>query len=236
MLRVPLRSGSAWFKACSAVQAFEPRLSAKLYLRWPDFGEILAYDEERAWLLLADAGVALREFANPPGAWLDALPLYAELQHGEAVYADEHVAHGAPSLPISTLPARYSELLNRGRPLEPDELARLAAFWPLFGQLCAELDAAGLPLTVQQDDLHMGSVYARDLRLRVLDWGDITAPRRLLGALGRWAGGPIRARPPCRQVRSRNRWARQREFLPPAEQTPFDAWFAHVLRPALRMK
>jgi len=57
VLRVPLAGGVAWFKACAPVQAFEPRLTAGLYTRWPDrVAEVLGYDEERAWLLLADAG------------------------------------------------------------------------------------------------------------------------------------------------------------------------------------
>ena len=36
VLRVPLAQGVAWFKACGPVQAFEPRLSAELFARWPD--------------------------------------------------------------------------------------------------------------------------------------------------------------------------------------------------------
>src|SRR5947208_17151765 len=34
--RVPLAGGVAWFKVCASVQAFEPRLSAELFSRWPD--------------------------------------------------------------------------------------------------------------------------------------------------------------------------------------------------------
>ena len=62
VLHVPLAGGSAWFKACSPVQAFEPRLSADLFRRWPDrVGEVLAYDSGVGWLLLADAGVPSSE-------------------------------------------------------------------------------------------------------------------------------------------------------------------------------
>ena len=61
VLRVPLADGVAWFKACAPVQAFEPRLTAELFTRWPDrVGEVLGHDEERAWLLLADGGHADR--------------------------------------------------------------------------------------------------------------------------------------------------------------------------------
>jgi hypothetical protein len=71
VLRVPLADGVAWFKACAPVQAFEPRLTAELFARWPDrVTEVLGHDEERGWLLLADAGTPIREFGNPPAAWL----------------------------------------------------------------------------------------------------------------------------------------------------------------------
>ncbi len=107
VLRVPLADGAAWFKACAPVQAFEPRLTAELCARWPDrVAEVIAHEEARAWLLLADAGTPIGAFGNPPEAWLAALPLYAELQHGEAPHADDHLAHGVPDLRLATLPER----------------------------------------------------------------------------------------------------------------------------------
>ena len=43
VLQVPIAAGIAWFKACAPVQAFEPRLSAGLFARWPDrVAEVLA--------------------------------------------------------------------------------------------------------------------------------------------------------------------------------------------------
>jgi hypothetical protein len=170
VLRVPLIGGAAWFKACSPVQAFEPRLSAELFARWPDrVSEVLAYDDRRAWLLLGDAGMPIGAHGNPPEAWLEVLPAYAELQGGEAAHAKDHIAHDVPSLPASRLPDRYAGLLEREMPLEPDELARLADFLPRYEQLCVELAAGGLPPTVQHDDLHMGHVYELNERLRLLD-------------------------------------------------------------------
>jgi hypothetical protein len=70
VLRVPLADGVVWFKACAPVQAFEPHLTAELFARWPDrVAEVPAYDEERAWLLLADAGRPVGRVGNPPEAW-----------------------------------------------------------------------------------------------------------------------------------------------------------------------
>jgi hypothetical protein len=173
VLRVPLADGVAWFKACAPVQAFEPHLTAELFARWPDrVAEVLGYDEECAWLLLADAGRPVGDFGNPPEAWLAALPRYAELQHGEATHTPEHLAHGVPDLRLATLPARYEELLRLELPLERDGICRLRDFAPRLGELCDELAAYGVPETIQHDDLHHANLYLGGRRLRVLDWGD----------------------------------------------------------------
>jgi hypothetical protein len=173
VLRVPLAEGEAWFKACAPVQAFEPRLTAELFARWSDrIPEVLAYDEERAWLLLADAGTPIRVLGNPSETWLAALPLYAELQRGEAAHTHEHLTRHVPDLRLATLPARYEDMLQRDLPLERDEIGRLRGFAPRFAELCTELAVHSVPETVQHDDLHMNNVYARGERLRLLDWGD----------------------------------------------------------------
>jgi hypothetical protein len=171
--RVPLAGGVAWLKACAPVQAFEPRLTAALSARWPDrMPEVLGYDEPRGWLFLADAGRPVETLGNPPEAWLAALPLYADLQRGEAAYVREHLAHGVPDLRLATLPVRYDELLRLDLPIEQEEIQRLRRFAPRFAELCDELAVHGLAETIQHDDLHHANLYAHDRGLRVLDWGD----------------------------------------------------------------
>lgn len=173
VLCVPLADGVAWFKACAPVQAFEPRLTAELFARWPDrVAEVLGYNEQRGWLLLADAGTPVGAAGNPPQAWLTALPLYAELQRGEAAYARDHLAHGVPDLRLVTLPARYRELVQLDLPLERHEIRQLRDFAPRFAGLCRELAAYHVPETIQHDDLHHANLYAHGSRVRVLDWGD----------------------------------------------------------------
>ena len=168
--RVPLAGdGAAWFKACGPVQAFEPRLTAALAARWPGcMPNVIAHDEERAWLLLADAGTPLMAFGDQLDAWLAILPLYAELQRGEAEHAGEHLDNGVPDRRLDALPEQYAALAARDLPLA----AELRAFAPRFTELCTELAAHGIPPTIQHDDLHAANVYARDGRLAVLDWGD----------------------------------------------------------------
>ena len=266
VLRVPLAGGVAWFKACAPVQAFEPRLTAALFARWPDrVAEVLGWDRQRAWLLLADAGTPLGAVGNPPRAWLEALPRYAELQRGEAAHAREHLAHGVPDLRVATLPARYEELLRPDLPLTDEERGRLRGFAPRFAQLCGELAAHQVPETVQHDDLHMANVYIRGGRLRVLDWGDASISHpfaslvvtfrfleqrnrlvpgdrwfaRLRDAyLEPWGGGLAGVFALALRVGAFAHtfaWTRQRDHLPEAARLEFDREFRVVLRRALAM-
>jgi hypothetical protein len=264
VLRVPLADSVAWFKACSPVQAFEPRLTAELFARWPDrVAEVLGHEEEPAWLLLADAGTPIGAFGNPPEAWLVVLPLYAELQRGEAAHTHEHLAHGVPDLRVATLPPRYDDLLQRHLPLERDEIDRLRAFAPRFTELCEELAAYDLPETVQHDDLHHANVYAQGERLRLLDWGDASISHpfaslvvtfRFLDEINKLApGDPWFARLRDAYLEPWGHsltgaftlairigsfahtfaWARQRDHLPEDARPEFDRWFATVLRRAI---
>ena len=264
VLRVPVADGVVWFKACAAVQAFEPRLSAALFSRWPDrVAEVLAHDEARAWLLLADAGAPIRELGNPPETWLLALPRYAELQRGESAHAHDHLAHGVPDLRVATLPPRFDALLRRDLPLEREEIERLRRFAPRFEELCAELAAYDLPDSIQHDDLHMANLYVKDERLRFLDWGDasISHPFASLVVTFRFLE-EFTELPPGDRWFARLRdaylepwgqalaevfelairvgafahviaWMRQRDHLPEQERPEFDRWFTVVLRRAL---
>ena len=150
------RIGDAWLKECMPVQAFEVPLATALARRWPDrVAAVLAADAERAWLLLADAGVPIRD------AWDAALPLYAELQQGETAHVDEHLASGVPDLRPLSLTLEYAHWAQ-GEP-------RLVPFVDRFNELCESLKRAP---TIQHDDLHESNMYARDGQIRVLDWGD----------------------------------------------------------------
>lgn len=173
MARVLTDDRTVWFKACNKVQAFEPRLTAELSRRWPGFvTEVLAHDEDRAWLLLGDAGTAVAKLANSPDVWLRALPRYAELQRGEVAHAGDHLEHGVPDLRVAKLPAAYAQLVALDLPLEPGELARMRAFEPEFDRLCAELAHEHPVASIQHDDLHLWNLFVDRQAIRVIDWGD----------------------------------------------------------------
>jgi hypothetical protein len=156
------RVGDVWLKECRPVQAYEVPLTAALASRRPDrLPPLLAADQAHAFLLLGDAGSPIASFGDVLDAWLEALPLYAELQQLETEHAADHLAAGVPDLRAHTLPERYDVWTER-EPL-------LAPFAPRFAELCASLTR---PPTVQHDDLHESNVYARSGRLVFLDWGD----------------------------------------------------------------
>jgi hypothetical protein len=168
VLRVPTEGGAVWFKRCKSIWAFEARLTAALAARWPDrVPGVLAHDEERAWLLLRDAGTQVERLPDAHEVWLHAIRLYAELQRGEAAYTDDHLAHGVPDQRTATLPAQYAEMLERDElPWRGDQRERLRRFERRFGDLCTDLGDAA---TIQHDDLHIYNVYDGP---RILDWGD----------------------------------------------------------------
>lgn len=170
---MPTAQGIAWFKACQPAQAFEPRLTAELFARWPDrVAHVLGHDAARGWMLTTDAGRSIGDLGNPPELWQRILPRYAELQRGERAHAKDHLDHGVLDLRVSVLPDRYAMLLSRDLPLEHDELATLRRFEPRFAELCAEVAAEHPGETIQHDDLHVNGVFIRDDVLRVMDWGD----------------------------------------------------------------
>jgi hypothetical protein len=265
VFRATQGAGIVWFKVCEPHQAFEVPLTASLSARLSTtVTEVLAYDVDRRWLLMADAGEPLRELGNPPGFWLEVLSAYARLQIGETEHAADHLEAGVPDRRLTELPARYDQLLAAELPLVPGETAALAAFGQRFATMCAELESHGIGATVQHDDLHMNNVYVKGSALRVLDWGDASISHpffslfetfRFLTEMNRlnpgdhWFGrlrdaylepwGPGHVETFDLALRLAGfahaiAWLDQRDALSAGDRPDFDKWFAVILRVALR--
>ena len=172
VFRVPVADDMVWFKACAPHHGFEVPFTASLSSRSSTVTQVLAHDVDRRWLLMADAGESLGALGNPPQRWVEVLPDYAQVQIIETAHADEHLARGVPDLRLARLPVLYEELMTATLPLDQAETADLAAIAPRMLGWCEELQGAGIPETVQHDDLHMNNVYLKGSVLRVLDWGD----------------------------------------------------------------
>ena len=265
ILRVPLRDEMAWLKVCRPVQRFEAGLTATLAARWPDrIAQVLAHDALRGWLLTSDAGDPLERLDNPPELWLSLLPMYAELQIGERDRVPHHLAAGVPDLRLERLPALYEDLVASPLPLDAGEMDLLKDFAPQFAQLCREL-ADELPTdSIQHDDLHHRSVFAKGSSLRILDWGDASIGhpffsllvtfqfleeqngllpsdpwfRRLRDAyLEPWGPGLEQAFEHAQRVglvAHALTWFRHRRAMPVGAWPPFDRAFPELLRTVLR--
>jgi hypothetical protein len=179
VLRVPTRGGPLYFKANHDALRHEAAIVELLSARRPDFvPPPLALDLDRGWMLMADAGLRLRELVEGERSldpWLKLLPLYAELQLEASDAVSELVALGTPDMRLDVLPAKFDRLLDEVSGLEdmPSgvvERARDRA--SSVGEMSEALHRYGIPETIQHDDLNDGQAYVLDGRPLLLDWGD----------------------------------------------------------------
>jgi Phosphotransferase enzyme family len=206
---VPTADGDVWFKACHPSHGFEPALTLELARLRPErITELLDFDLERAWMLTADAGTRLRELlavADDLARWEEVLPLYADVQLVTAGVVDRLLELGVPDDRLAGLPARFERVLgdrdvllvDREDGLDPGQLDSLRALVPDVERLCAELAAAGIPDTVQHDDLHDANVFVREDGYVLFDWGDscISHPFHTLAVTLRAAAWRFRLEP-----------------------------------------
>lgn len=189
-IRVPTKTGQVWFKACLDELAHEVGTLELLSARRPDLvPRVLASDRARGWLLLEDAGERMRELESRPGhleRWEEAVALYAQLQLEAAPDADDFAAAGVPDR-RGSVAAQLARVLEDERATKPKtdelddaEIDRLRALVPRLAAEEAELDALGLPYTIQHDDLHDANVFVRDGGYRIIDWGDACVTNPLL--------------------------------------------------------
>lgn len=171
VMRVPVATGTVWFKANHRPLRHEAALTALLSARVPErVPALIALDVESGWMLMADAGRRLREVVVEERSlerWHDVLAACARLQLACETDVPALLALGVPDRRLPTLPTAYRELLADledpdPRVPSPDDVAA----W------CEQLASYGVRETVQHDDLHDGQVFLGDGTHLLLDWGD----------------------------------------------------------------
>lgn len=176
VIRVPTASGNVFFKAVASSLRYEAALTALLSARRPDcVPPPLAVDPNRGWMLMEDGGTTLRELIAAERSlarWAEVLPLYATVQVDLSGAVDELLSLGVPDLRLDVLAASAEAMFEELADLPDDERRRLMESLPWVREACAELGAAGIPETIQHDDLHDAQIFVRDGRYRLLDWGD----------------------------------------------------------------
>jgi len=167
VLRQPTRAGDVYFKANLPALANEPGLTRLLHRIAPEHVlDVLADEPGEGWMLQAGGGptlASLLEGRHDPDRLERMLAVYAEVQVAAAGHVEELLAAGAPDRRLPRLRPLFEQLVGEDRP----GLLRLAA---RLGDLAAELDAYGLPATIDHSDLHSGNVLAPGGRYVVFDW------------------------------------------------------------------
>jgi hypothetical protein len=161
-----------------AAEAPVTRLLAERHPAWmPD---VIAIEAERRWLLMREApGQPLLERGDL-GRWEAAAAAIAGIQIAWAGATDALSALGVPRLTLRRLESEVAPLVDDAPALQPggeDSLtdAQVAALRARAGELqalCRELDAFGIPESIEHGDLWAANVFAGDRRLALLDWED----------------------------------------------------------------
>ncbi|MGC0327192.1 hypothetical protein RKD23_000182 [Streptomyces sp. SAI-170] len=180
---IRFRTGAAerdavWFKASAPAAGFEAALGGAL-AEWVP-GHVLtplAVDPVRGWSLLPDGGPLFRDVLDAgdagPADWLAAVEQYARMQRALVPYTDRMSELGVPSARTRHLPEIFDGLVENNPSLAPDTRRSLRAGRPRLLDWCAELDAIGVPDSLDHCDLHDGQVLAPGgARFTFFDWGD----------------------------------------------------------------
>ena len=169
-----------YFKAVWAPQRHEVQATALLACQTPrHIPSVVAVDEARGWMLLADAGDPLksRDAEIQVALLPDALRRYAEVQVASMPHVGNLLAAGVPDrrqlrADLHRLLAGYPT--GREDSLTEAELEELRAVVGRVESMERHL-AALTPTAVEHGDLHPGNIAvdAED-QARVFDWGDVS--------------------------------------------------------------
>jgi hypothetical protein len=193
VIRLPVRGGAVWLKSVGSGSAQEPALLADLAGWVP--GRVLpplAVDATRRLMLLPDGGPTLRATAASSAAeWEAMVAAYAQLQMDLVPHVDEMLAVGVPDLRPARLPQLVRDLLEDDDAMlldRPEGLTtavqdRIAGGLGTYAEDCRRLDDAGIPASLQHDDLHDNNVFVGPDGHRFFDWGDATVSHPFLSLL-----------------------------------------------------
>ena len=185
VLRQPTGAGDVYFKANLPALANEPGLTRLLHRIAPGHVlDVLADEPAEGWMLQADGGPTMRSRLDGVGdleRWERMLGVYAEVQVRAAAHTGELLAEGAPDRRLPELRGLFEGLVAGTQ----------ESMLPLSGriaELAGELDAYGLPATIDHSDLHAGNVLAPGDRYVIFDWheGAVTHPFFSMMVATRW--------------------------------------------------
>lgn len=176
--RVPVADGALWFKANPPRSGFEPALGAAL-AQWSarDAPPVRAVDTERAWAVTEDVGERLDALLKQdPDVTHLLLPMrrYARLQRLLSERVEDLLKLGVPDARPAKIPALFENVVAHAPSgmLDKDVVAKAEAKLPELAAWAEELEAIGVPASIDHQDLHAGNVLGQGPDARPFDWGD----------------------------------------------------------------
>lgn len=181
LLRARAAGETFYLKASPAMFAVETRLTQFLAERYPaHIPRLLAWDMERRWLLMHDMGGEKLGKTEDLAQQEEALRAYAEMQKEMTAEVARLLAMGCRDRRLEAFQAEAEAALTEtdwtrpGHPkgLTEEEAARLRALAPRLAALCDELEAFGLPATLDHGDLHLWNIVTAEGQSVFFDWSD----------------------------------------------------------------
>jgi hypothetical protein len=175
VVRATTDAGRFYLKCSADIFRSEAVVTSALAAHSPQlFPEVVAVDEERAWLLMADLGDGTLG-DSPPDQWHRALPTYATLQQDWLDRSARLTELGALDRPLSALADQVADSRDDDvlmAKLEPELRARWQEAAPIVAEDCRRLSAIGPPATLVHGDLHPWNATAGQGGMRFFDWTD----------------------------------------------------------------
>jgi hypothetical protein len=181
VLRVEVRGRRLYFKAVGPTGRHELRLLADVGARSTALvPDVLALDQRRGWVLMADHGSPAVDVLDPMAelrATEELLAPYAQLQRASAELVPAWIEGGVPDRSPRLLPHLVAELLDGGGATGPLPLpaTEVDACREVLGDLeraCDRLATSPTPRAIDHADIHGTNVLVGTGAPRLIDWGD----------------------------------------------------------------
>ncbi len=215
LLRACTAAGPVYLKAVPKLFAREPRLTRELAARHPArVPRLLAVDDERGWMLMADFGGRGLDRVPEVARWEEALRRYAALQIDSIGWRDRLITLGCPFRPLEDLAAGIAPLLgdtdalllDRDGGLTSDQIVNLRALAPQLEAACAELAGYAPPYALEHGDLHPANIIATDDGdILFFDWSDSSVAHPFLSLVRDFFAEAARVLPDVPDLRARLR-------------------------------
>jgi hypothetical protein len=182
VLLVRTAGGDLYFKAMPQSLSREGVVTAYLARHAPgSVAPLVAFDAERRWLLVRACRGRKLEDVSDSAWWERAAATYGRLQVACITRVGELRRLGCGERSLESLARAIEPLSLDTAALRPGEegglsaveYAQLRAHVQALRSRCGELDACGIPLSIEHGDLWPGNFFMDDRSCAIIDWEDV---------------------------------------------------------------